>query len=103
MESGQLLKIDEIGRIIAPVAEQYGVRKISVFGSYARGDATEESDMDFHIIDCGSLHGLIRLAGFELALEEILNISVDVVTTDSLYEDIRQTIELEEKIVYDAS
>ena len=103
MESRRLYEIDEIRRIIAPIAQKYGVRKLSVFGSYARGDATEESDLDFHIIDRGTLHGLIHLAGFELALEEMFNIPVDVVTTDSLFDDIREKIEREEMIVYDAS
>ena len=103
MESKRLYEIDEISRIVAPVARTYGIRKLSIFGSYARGDATIESDLDFHIIDRGSLHGLIHIAGFELALEEVLNIPVDVVTTDSLYEDIKERIKREEMIIYDAS
>jgi len=88
--------------MVAPIAAVFGIRKMSVFGSYARGEATESSDIDFHIIDRGALRGLINLAGFELALEEIFRVPIDVVTTSSLYDDVRQNIEREEYIVYEA-
>jgi len=88
--------------MVAPIAADFGIRKLSVFGSYARGDELESSDIDFHIIDRGSLRGLVRLAAFELALEELFNIRVDVVTTNSLFDDIKQNIIQEERIVYEA-
>ena len=93
---------DEISKIVAPVASSFGIRKLSVFGSYARGEATEGSDIDFHLIDRGTLRGLFRLAGFELALEEKFKVPVDVVTTDSLFDDVRERIEQEELIIYEA-
>jgi predicted nucleotidyltransferase len=99
----QKYDIDEIKNKISPIAKKFGIRKIAVFGSYARGEATINSDLDFHIIDRGSLRGLIQLAGFELALEEIFNIPVDVVTTSSLFDDVLKNIEGEEMVVYDAS
>jgi predicted nucleotidyltransferase len=94
--------INEITNIVAPVAREYGIRKLSIFGSYARGEANEKSDIDFHIIDRGTLRGLFQLAGFELALEEKLNLPVDVVTTGSLFEDVRLNVEREEVIVYES-
>lgn len=39
-------KIEEIAERVRPIAERYGVGKIYLFGSYARGEATEESDID---------------------------------------------------------
>jgi predicted nucleotidyltransferase len=98
----KIYNINEIKKLVAPVAKEYGIRKLSLFGSYARGEATTDSDLDFHIIDRGTLRGLFRLAGFELALEEQLKIPVDVVTTDSMYEDIRRNVEQEELVVYEA-
>lgn len=38
--------LDEIARRLRPVAEQYHLRAVYVFGSYARGEATEDSDID---------------------------------------------------------
>ena len=102
MKAKQIYKIDEISEIVAPIAVEFGIRKMSVFGSYARGEATEDSDLDFHIIDRGTLRGLFKLAGFELALEERFMIPVDVVTTSSLFDDIRKRVEQEELVVYEA-
>lgn len=39
--------IDEIKKIVKPIAKRYGVKSIYLFGSYARGTAIEESDLDF--------------------------------------------------------
>jgi predicted nucleotidyltransferase len=99
---GRVYSIDEISKIVAPIALYFGIHKLSVFGSYARGEATEGSDIDLHIIDRGTLRGMFQLAGFELALEEKLKVSVDVVTTNSLFDDVRERIEQEELIVYEA-
>lgn len=38
--------IDDLQRIIAPIAEQYGLRAVYVFGSYARREANADSDID---------------------------------------------------------
>ena len=94
--------LDEISKMVAPVATDFGIRKLSVFGSYVRGDETKNSDIDFHIIDRGSLRGLFRLAAFELALEELFKMPVDVVTTGGLFDDVRENIQREEFVVYEA-
>ncbi|MBQ9526460.1 MAG: nucleotidyltransferase domain-containing protein, partial [Fretibacterium sp.] len=64
----------------APLAKQYGISKMSLFGSYARGEANDESDVDL-VIDRGRLRGLIQYFSFVHDLEENLNCHVDVVTT----------------------
>ncbi len=97
-----MYSVTEISKIVTPIARSYGIGCLSVFGSYARGEATSGSDIDFHILDKGSLCGLFQLAGFQIALEEALNVPVDVVTTGSLFEDVYSTIAKEEKIVYEA-
>ena len=66
--------IDEIRKKTAPLAKQYGISKMSLFGSYARGDV----DL---VIDRGRLRGLIQYFSFVHDLEENLNCHVDVVTT----------------------
>ena len=72
--------IDEIRQKTAPLAKQYGISKMSLFGSYARGEANDESDVDL-VIDRGRLRGLIQYFSFVHDLEENLNCHVDVVTT----------------------
>lgn len=93
--------INEISGMIAPIVKSYGVRRLSLFGSYARGDATPSSDIDFRIVDRGSLRGLFRLVSFEGALAKALNLSVDLMPTDSLDEKFLNAIQDEEIIVYD--
>ncbi len=50
--------IKEIQNKTAPIAESYGIKKMSLFGSYARGEATDDSDIDL-FIDKGHLKSLI--------------------------------------------
>lgn len=49
--------IDEIREIVAALAARYGADRIYLFGSYARGDANKDSDIDLRI-DKGAIRGL---------------------------------------------
>jgi predicted nucleotidyltransferase len=99
--SGRLYNVEEIEKIIRPIAQKYGVKKMSLFGSYARREATSESDIDFHLMDGYDTWGLFTLAGFNRELEESLATKVDVVTSDSLREDFLSRIREDEVIVYE--
>lgn len=74
---------EEIADRVRPVAEKYGLKSVYLFGSYARGDADDDSDVDL-LIDDGETHGLFWLGGvyddFCTALEK----EVDMVTLRSL-------------------
>lgn len=61
--------IDELRRIIAPIANAHGVKSVSVFGSYSRGSASADSDVDLKI-EKGQLRSLFQLSGFRLAVED---------------------------------
>jgi len=78
--------IDEIKTISVPVAQKYGVKKLALFGSYARGEQKEQSDIDF-LIDKGKIQGW-EFFGFINALEDNLGVHVDVMTYDSLRESL---------------
>lgn len=45
---------EELKKRIAPVAKKYGIRAVYLFGSYARNEATEQSDVDILIDRAGS-------------------------------------------------
>jgi predicted nucleotidyltransferase len=60
--------IPAISSRVAPIARDYGVAKLSLFGSHTRGDATVDSTIDFRIIDKGELRGLFRRTAFRAAL-----------------------------------
>jgi predicted nucleotidyltransferase len=99
--SHKLYTLKEIEEIVKPIAEKYGVKRMSLFGSYARREATSDSDMDFRLMDGYDTWGLFKLAGFNRELEESLAVKVDVVTSDSLREDFLSNIRETEVIVYE--
>ena len=72
--------IDEIKKKTIPIAKEYGIKQMSLFGSYARGSANDESDVDLYI-DKGRLKSLIRYFMFVADLEKVLQCHVDVITT----------------------
>ena len=67
---------------VVPIAQKFGVEKVTLFGSMARGDNDENSDYDF-LIKKGEIRGLFQLAGFIIELEEAFKTHVDVVSEQS--------------------
>jgi len=92
--------ISDIQSLIQPIAELYGVERVLLFGSYARGDATLTSDIDLYI-DKGAIRGYFRLAGFHRDIEEALGMSVDVLTKGALDEEFLSRIKKEEVVIYE--
>lgn len=91
--------IEEIQEKVIPVAKKYGVKKLWLFGSYARGEADAESDVDF-LIDKGKIRGL-QYFGFVLDLEEIFKCHIDVVMTGSSDKEFLAEIKVDEVLLYD--
>ncbi len=80
-----IYKIEEIAERVCPIAEHYGIPKVYLFGSYARGEANEESDIDL-LIDAQNIKGLFELGGVYADLGEALNKEIDLVTIEALNE-----------------
>ena len=78
---------------LVETAARYGARNIRVFGSVARGSATEESDLDL-LVDFEPGRNLFDLVGLKQEIEEALggNKKVDVVTENALSPRIRQRV-----------
>ena len=93
--------IDEIRRKVVPIAKKYGVKKLSLFGSYARGEADDQSDVDF-LIERGKIVG-IEYFGFVYDLEDELGCHVDVVTTGISDKKFLADIQKDEVLLYEAS
>jgi predicted nucleotidyltransferase len=73
------------------LGERYGVRHIRVFGSFARGEATSESDLDL-LVEYVPGHGGFAFVDFCEEVEALLGRKVDVVTEDSLPALIRDKV-----------
>lgn len=78
--------IEEIRERIEPVARQYRVKELYLFGSYARGEATEESDVDL-LVDMPGDYSFFDTAELEDKFTESLGKEVDLVTLDDLTAD----------------
>lgn len=91
--------IYDLQRIIAPIANTHGVESVSVFGSYSRGDALAESDVDLKI-EKGQLRSLFQLSGFRLAVEDALNLPVDLITSEASDPAFLKMIQKEEVLLY---
>lgn len=76
-------------KAMKPRFKEMNIKRLRVFGSRARGDARPDSDLDL-LVDIDGPMGLIGYAGLKRHLEEELEISVDLLTEASLYDDIRQ-------------
>lgn len=77
--------LEEISRRVRPVAEKYHLKAVYVFGSYARGEATEDSDIDLLVdTDGAGITSLLTLGGLYSDLEDTLKKEISLVTLDSL-------------------
>lgn len=75
---GKVFSLEQIQEILSPVLKSYGVRKATIFGSYAKGTARESSDIDL-LVDSG-LKGL-RFMSLAAKVEDVLGKDVDIFDT----------------------
>ena len=100
--------LEQIREAVAPIAKKYQIPAIYLFGSYARGTATENSDLDFLIEMPG-----VKLVGFEWGglyndFDEAFETSIDLVTMRALLQKPRmpsekrfkETVMRERKLIY---
>ena len=76
---------------ILRIAANHGVREVSVFGSFARGEEKPGSDIDF-LVKAGEKTSAWFPTGLIKDLETLLGRKVDVVTEDSIYWLLRRRI-----------
>ena len=104
--------IEEISARVAPVAKKYGLASVYLFGSYARGEADANSDVDLLVDVSGTeIDTLLKLGGLYNDLEEALGVSIDLVTLDSMETPtdrrsqlrFRETVKKERRMIYAAA
>lgn len=76
---------------ILRIASKHGAKNIKVFGSVARGDSDEISDVDF-LVEMEPGRSLMDLGGLLMDLQEYLGCNVDVVTERGLKDRIKDTV-----------
>ena len=79
------LDLNRIRTLVAPVAKKYNLRSVYVFGSYARNEAAEDSDVDLLIDREGSsVHGIFGMNALLGEFRETLGKEVDLITLQSV-------------------
>ncbi|MCL2711967.1 MAG: nucleotidyltransferase domain-containing protein [Methanomassiliicoccaceae archaeon] len=91
--------IEELKVIVTPVAKKYGVNKVYLFGSVARGDFDENSDYDF-CIERGKIECTIVLSEFFHDLHEAIGDEIDLVTTKSVNQAFLNNIMKDGVLIY---
>jgi predicted nucleotidyltransferase len=90
-----MISYDELLRTkrddILRIAAQYGAYNVRIFGSVARGEADEKSDIDL-LVNMEPGRSLFDLGGLLSDLEDLLGCNVDVVTEDGLRDRIRNRV-----------
>lgn len=76
---------------ILRIAAEHGARNVRVFGSVARGDADEQSDVDF-LVDMEPGRSLFDMGGLLMDLQDLLGRDVDIATERSLKQRVRARV-----------
>lgn len=94
-----MLSIPIIKELITPVCKNYPIKKAYLFGSYARGEATEKSDVDIRIE--GDIKSFFMLCGIYSALEDALGMEIDLISVLPESEDFRANLKKDEVLLYE--
>ena len=71
-----ILTLEKIKEIVKPIAAKYKIKEVYLFGSYARGEATIESDIDFLVFG-GTQFKLTMIFAFAEDLREVFGKEID--------------------------
>jgi hypothetical protein len=93
------LSVEELKVIVEPVARKYGVDKVYLFGSVARGDDNEESDYDFYI-EAEKIRSISVISGFFRDLREAIGYDIDLISTKRMDPEFLNTIMREGVTIY---
>ncbi|HPF36308.1 MAG TPA: nucleotidyltransferase family protein [Candidatus Krumholzibacteria bacterium] len=91
----------ETDRLI-DLCRKHGVRKVSLFGSFARGDAGPESDVDL-IVEFAEPTGFLALVRLEHELSELLGRKVDLLTEAAIGRHLKEEILQSRRVIYEAA
>jgi len=90
---------EEIKNMIISILVRHGIKKILVFGSYARNEATSNSDLDL-IVEFPEGSSLLDHIGIEFELSETLKMKIDLLSQNGISPYIKDKIMKEAIVIY---
>ncbi|MDP3047492.1 MAG: nucleotidyltransferase family protein [Chloroflexota bacterium] len=88
-------------RALVELCQHNDVARLSVFGSFARGEATERSDVDL-LVEFSKRNSLLALIALERKMSAALGRRVDLLTREAISPYLRDSIERDLRVVYEA-
>ena len=92
----------EIKAKAIPIAKKYGVKRLSLFGSYARGEADAQSDLDF-LYDKINSKGMFAYFGFVQDMEDEFKCHIDLVSDGISDKKFLSEVKQDEVLLYEES
>lgn len=93
------MDIQKIEDQLISILQKHGAVKIGIFGSYARGEANSESDLDL-LVDFSSRKSLLTLVRIKRELSESLGIDIDLLTEAAISPHMIHDIKKQQRIIY---
>ena len=99
-----MLTIEQIKNTVTDYFKDKPVKKVYLFGSYARGEAKENSDVDLGVVidDSHKRMSLWQYAGIAMGLEEMLHVKVDMVELHLMHNWVKESFEQDRIEIYTA-
>jgi predicted nucleotidyltransferase len=88
--------IENIKEKILPVLKKHGIKKAAICGSFAKGEESEDSDIDI-LVEIADDLSLFDFVGIKLEIEKIVGREVDLIEYDTIKSAIKESL-LEEEI-----
>ncbi len=90
---------NQLFQAISRYLEKNGAKKVMVFGSYARGEATKNSDVDI-IVEFSHGKSLLDLVGLEQELSDLVGVKIDLHTKQSISPYIKRRVLREAQVIH---
>ena len=94
------IKSDATIKKIIAILVRHGAKRISVFGSYVRGERTPRSDIDI-IVEFSERKSLLDIVGIEQELSETVGRTIDLLTEKSISPYLVDRIKKERVLIYE--
>jgi len=91
-----MIALEDVKERIAPILRRYDVKRAALFGSFVRGEAREDSDIDV-VVEFKDGRSLLDLVSLRLELEAELGREVDVLTYNALNPRLKKMV-MEEQV-----